>query len=291
MKNIFKYTLLAFLSITMFSCDEDATEGKFGDNPESGWVDFNVATPATTLSAVATELIVPVQVNAPVNATDLTVNFALEEVLGGSPTQVIASSNRSVVIPAGQLGADIEFDIADLLTLVSNGITVEFDVVLTSTSRGSVSVGLADDSQVTRFRVSTPCPVNITDGATYVGTSSRDGGVVQDGYDVIITEVAPLTYMADVSWGPDFVAVLAGAAGFNGQFAAAITFTVDPVTGAVNIISGGSADGSDNSLALVYSISGSGTYDTCNDIFLLTIAEDGIFTNPVTGVEIIFQMP
>jgi|GEM_PF-3657392 len=278
MKNIFKYTLLAFLSLTMISCDEDATEGKFGDNPESGWVDFNVATSGTTLSAIATELIVPIQVNAPVNATDLTVNFTLEEILGGSPTQVISSSNRSVVIPGGSLDANIVLEVADLLPLISNGITVEFDIVLATTNRGSVSVGLSDDSQVTRFRVSTPCPVDLTSGTVYSGSSSQAGSSLQSGYPVTLTEVGPLTYTIDTSYGPNFVSILSGAA-YDGQFLGALTFTVDPLTGDITILQGGSTDGSDNQFGAAYTVTGSGSYDTCNDVFLFSLVQAGVFAN------------
>lgn len=289
MKNIFKYTLLAFLSITMISCDEDATEGKFGDNPESGWVDFNVATSGTTLSAIATELIVPVQVNAPVNATDLTINFTLEEVVGGSPMQVIASSNRSVVIPGGSLDANIIFDVADLVPLVSNGITVEFDVVLTSTSRGTVSVGLSDDSQITRYRVSTPCAVDITSGSVYSGSSSQGGASLQSGYPVLVTEVGNLTYTLDTSYGPNFVSILSGGS-YDNEFVGAITFTIDPLTGGITIIDGGSADGSDNSFGAAYTVTGTGSYDTCNDVFLFSVVQSGVFANDQPA-DIILEMP
>jgi len=290
MKNTYKYLLFCLTLVLTFSCEKDATDGKFVEEPTSGWVDFNVNNPAATLAATSTEISIPVEINAPINKEDLTVNFELVEVSGGSPSQVVTTTERSFVIPAGTLETDLVLEVGNILALIEQGTTVEFDVVLLSTDRGSISAGLSDDSQFTNFRVSTPCSVNILDGSVYTGTSSRGGGIVQDDYPVTITDLGNLTYTADTSWGPNFVSVLAGSNAYDGMFAAAITFTVDPVSNTVTVISGGSADGSDNGLGAIYSISGSGTYDTCNDIFEISVTENGIFSDPVSA-DIIFQMP
>ena len=178
------------------------------------------------------------------------------------------------------------------MPLISNNITVEFDVTITSTSRSNISVGLDDGSQITSYRVSTPCPIGLT--STYIGTSvyQPDGAnfTAQDGYTATVTEVAgmTLTYDIDTSWGPNYVSVTCGGCVANGDYPGPIRFTIDPSTFDITVIQGGEPSGQGYTFDLNYGITGTGSYDTCNNIIVLDLFDETLFEEPV-GVVLLPQ--
>lgn len=288
MKNIFKITLLLGFVIALQSCDssDGLNDGRFDANPESGWVDFDVNVASTTIAPSATEVVIPIEINAPVNAEDLVVNFSLEPVAGGDPSQVVTSSNRNVTIPANQLSSEIVLTIGDIIPLISNGIIVEFDVVLNTTNRASISVGLADDSQITSFRISTPCPIGIMSGSMYTGTSVYVPAAftAQDGYDATVTAVAgmDLTYDIDTVWGPNYVNAVCGGCVNDGDYPGPVRISIDPATFNVTVISGGEPSGQGYAFDIAYTITGSGTYDSCNNSFILDLFDADLFGEAVS---------
>jgi hypothetical protein len=161
MKNIIKIISILVLVIT-FSCDQ--SDSKFGDNPESGWVQFNESDAIyfnEDLIANATSSIeIPVQLTAPINKNDLTVNYNIVDVLGNSSD--IISTSGSVVFLANtnetadplKLTIDLDAIGADIFS------ELVFDVVLTSTNSSNVSVGISGDEAFPssyRITFSAPC--------------------------------------------------------------------------------------------------------------------------------------
>ena len=171
MKNPFK--ILAFsltLLLTLYSCDnsEGDNDGKFNDDPNTGWVQFiTEGQPSNIiLDSYNTDnlLEVPVFINIPVSTSELRINYDLVSVSGANPNSVF-SNNGVLVNPennsthfffadleSGNLDVAnggskdpltisafprIQFDIAQAANISE---TMIFDVVLTATDRdGAVS--------------------------------------------------------------------------------------------------------------------------------------------------------
>lgn len=148
----FIYSILSFAAIMLVSCDyNDPNDGKFGNDPEAGWVSFQ--TEGSTMVSVAPngEIVssIPVVINAPVNK-GLTVNYTIEEV-DGSASYVSAGS---VYIPKGELMANIKLPVSGAATCSS------FNVVLTSTSRANVTVGLDGNGILSQEFIVSPFDIN-----------------------------------------------------------------------------------------------------------------------------------
>lgn len=165
MKHIYKIILSLAVIAFFSSCDnsEGDNEGKFDDNPETGWVQFlfssfdddiNLETFDTSIPVV-----LPVAVNVPVNKEDLSIGYSLVSVSGPDPNDFF-SNNGVLVAPAGESSffgndfAEIELNMEEALDLTWPMV---FDVVLESTNRSSISVGIAGSDRPTSIRVSV-CP-------------------------------------------------------------------------------------------------------------------------------------
>ena len=87
MKNLIK-TLSVLALVFTFSCDQ--SDSRFSDNPESGWVQFTSASPATAyfnediVADGTTSIEVPVRLTSPINKNDLMVSYSIVNVTGNA---------------------------------------------------------------------------------------------------------------------------------------------------------------------------------------------------------------
>lgn len=154
MKNIFKIIPLLLLAFTV-SCDE--SDSRFsGEDPTSGWVEFTSS--GTTISIITEQLSIPIEVNVPVYENGLNVSYTLEPVQGDF-SSIVTTGDNVFVDPTviNRNGAAITLNFSGVGDLDE---IVVFDVVLTAVDVNTVNVGV-DDNSITRFRVSTPCPIDI----------------------------------------------------------------------------------------------------------------------------------
>lgn len=155
MKNIFKVLFLS-VAIFMVGC-ENEDDPRFQDNPETGWVEFPTA--STTLavtSRTAPDVSVPLRFTAPINLSDLTVNYTINPV-SGVPGDVTTGLSGTVTISANTNRTPIAFTLKPGIVdeLIANGDVI-FDIQLTAANRG-ISIGLADGSARTAHRVELLC--------------------------------------------------------------------------------------------------------------------------------------
>ncbi len=150
--------ILSLTAMTFIGCsgDNDPNADKFGNEPESGWIQFE---PISTyvLAGAVTEFEVPVKLMAPVNTSGLSVNYTVTDVQGSSEGFVYSGV---VEIPRNELTGYIHFTIPE--TTFTN--CTKFEITLTSTSRSNVQVGLVDDVKpVTHM-------VNVISRDAFIGT-------------------------------------------------------------------------------------------------------------------------
>ncbi|WP_298754977.1 hypothetical protein [uncultured Psychroserpens sp.] len=199
MKNLFKITFFSLtLLLTVYSCDdsEGENEGKFNDDPTTGWVQFvtdgfsrNIAIDSYNTDNLFE---VPVFVNVPISTDELRINYDLVSVSGPDPSTVF-SNNGVLVNPAGssthfffsdlesgnldvanggskdpltiEAFPKIQFDIAQAVNITEAMI---FDIVLTSTSNGKVAAGVDGSSRPIAYRIQI-CPSLNASSGNFVG--------------------------------------------------------------------------------------------------------------------------
>ncbi|MEH6535301.1 MAG: hypothetical protein V7719_02835 [Psychroserpens sp.] len=202
MKNLYKSIFLSLtLLLTVYSCDnsEGDNEGKFNDDPATGWVQFVTAGESTNIIIdnydTSNLLEVPVFINIPVSTSELAISYDLVTVSGADPNTIF--SNSGVLInPANssthfffsdlEAGAldianggtkdpltfsefpRIQFDIA-LAANISE--TMIFDIVMTSTDRDGVTVGVEGSPRPTAYRIQI-CPSLNASTGNFVGDYS-----------------------------------------------------------------------------------------------------------------------
>ncbi|WP_418637867.1 hypothetical protein [Winogradskyella sp.] len=268
MKKIIKL-LPILLLVFAFSCgDDDFSENFTTDDPTTGWVEFATPNAGTTISAATETLSLPVSLRVPVYKDGLNVSYTIQAV-EGDYTSILTTDDTLTFTPdpSGANGntrvksIDLHFEnVADLTDLVV------FDVVLTAVDVNGVSIGV-DDESITSYRVSTPCPIIIAD--SYNVDVSALGGAAPS-HTVDFTLVGPNQYSLASTWGPNFVGWATGDDSFNGQYPyPGFIIVNDDLT--VDLISDDplSPDG------------GTGTYDSCNDVFIITLTQ-GVFTTDFT---------
>jgi hypothetical protein len=277
MKNIIKFALLLLLSVT-FSCS--TSDGRFKDEPTSGWVEFDVSTPGTTISPVTTQLVLPVSVNVPVYPNGLNISYELQAVQGDF-TQIVSTGNNIYLDPQ-DLDRDAEV-VLDFQNIAGLPTVIIFDVVITGADADGVTVGIGDES-ITRYRVSTPCPILVTPGYTAV-SSVYNATAAPNGYAVVATEVAGMdfTYSLDTVWGPSFISTLCGGCVPSGNYKAPITFSINPTNFAITVLSGGEPAGSGNALDIPYVVGGTGSYDSCNNTLTFNLTQNLLTSGGVPG--------
>ena len=156
MKKINKY-LIIFFSVALFvACEEDNSNGLGNENPQSGWLQFDETDPSVTLLSndLLTEetstIEIPFRYTAPINKSDVVLNYSTADIEGNS-SDIIVNGSDSSTVAANTLDGTITLNI-DLASLEANiANTYIFDVVMQSNNR-NVGMGIAPDFSST-YRV------------------------------------------------------------------------------------------------------------------------------------------
>lgn len=262
------FILLAFTAFLM-GCEDDGNN--FERDLDSGWVQFpsNNLESTINLGTGTNTLEVPLDLQTTTNIDGLKVNYTLQGVNGSNPSDVLSGSGV-VTFAAGTDVGSILLNINNSAVLSELGL---YDIVLTSTNRGNVKVGLNDGTKPISHRVNVNCAPNVS--STYTGDGfSNDAGVAPGSfpsYTSTFTPVAGETNMwtLDTTWGPDFVTSICGGCVPPGSFPYPSTVILN----------------NDNTVTVTSTdpnfTGGSGTYNTCDDVFTLNIGQ-ALFTNPFT---------
>jgi len=269
MKKIIKL-LPILLLVFAFSCDSDDDSSRFKNNPRTGWVEFATSTSGTTVSPFAETLAIPVSMRVPIYESGINVSYTLVAVEGDFSSIVTTDSSLNFPsVPAGPGGnPKVQNIILNFQNLSSLIAPVVFDVVLSSVDVNGVNIGV-DDESITSYRISTPCAINTS--ANYNIDVSAFGADAPS-HSVALTPVVGTNNQFNVTstWGPNFVGWATGDDSFNGQFPYPGTIVInDDLTVTVISTSGDISSG------------GTGTYDSCNDVFLITMSQD-LFTTDFT---------
>lgn len=262
MKKFLKSIIVVFSLATLVSCSED--DSKFSVDSQSGWAQFTSGAQINVAFGTTDEVVLPIRLYSAVNpGVDIT--YTIEDVVGSS-AGVLTSNPGMMTIASGALNGDL------VLGLATEGLTstIEFDVVLTATSRDNVQVGLSDNSKpiVRRVRL---CPFTFTASYTGVPTANLDNPATGPAFSVNFTPTAnPNQFTLTTCWGPNYVAFLVGNPAFNGAFPYPGTLTVDITTGIVTV-TGGAA----------YATGGTGSMDACSGVITVTLTQT-VFGSPFT---------
>lgn len=271
MKNILKLIPILLFVFTL-SCEQDDDNARFSSDPTTGWVEFSTTTSSTTISTQTESLSLPVILRVPVYKNGITVTYALEPVIGDFSNIVTTNGNTLEFLSNELPGPDGTPSIKNIeLTfqnLSSTTPLTAFDVVLTAVDVDGVNIGLGENS-ITRYRVSTPCPTIFSDSYN-VDVTALGGTAPSHNVQLVPVPGTDNQFTVSSTWGPNFVGWATGNPGFNGQFPYPAIITVNPNL-TVDVIGTGSPALS----------GGSGTYDTCSDVFLITLTQD-LFTTEFT---------
>lgn len=150
MKNIIKIASILLLAIT-FNCS--TSDGRFKDEPTSGWLEFRTA--ATTTGQTATSVTLPLTVNVPVYQNGLNVSYNLVAVEGDF-TQFVTSSSGTVYASPDDTTRALSIVIDLINTEAGRNFVTSFDVVLTGVDVSSVGIGVDEDS-IIKHRITIPC--------------------------------------------------------------------------------------------------------------------------------------
>jgi hypothetical protein len=231
MKNLYKYALLLFLSVLITNCNSDDDNNGLGTaDVESGWVEFTSA--SSTITIITDVLEIPVEVNVPVFAEGLNISYTFEAVEGDF-NQITSGSGGVLFVDPADNNRLPTLDLA-FSNVATISEQVVFDVVLTAVDKGSVKVGV-DDTSITRFRISTPCPLDVAaiEGVYDVAevfTSGTNEGLTFAG-------VFDQSYQVEISIDPNdltqTIFFINNSIGFNTYFVDGTTVAFDTCSGTV----------------------------------------------------------
>lgn len=153
MKNIFKIIgSTVLLALVVLSCATN-DDGKFNNNPETGWVEFSAS--ASTTGQTVTNIQVPIDVEVPIYKNGLTISYTLEPVQGDFTQFVTSSSGTAFADPVDNTrNNNISIDLVNMD--IGRDFVTMFDIVLTAVDNSGVSVGI-DDASIIRHTVTIPC--------------------------------------------------------------------------------------------------------------------------------------
>ena len=195
MKKINKYLVL-FLSVAfLVACNDDDNNGLGEENPENGWLQFDGTDPSVTLLSndLLTEetstIEIPFRFTAPINKSEIVLDFTTADVQGSS-SDVILNGSGSSIIAANTLDGIItlNIDLASLELNIAN--TYIFDVVMQSNNR-NVGMGIAPDFSST-YRVTIKTCDLIDMSGTYSVTTTY-------GYHDFLPDNNPITKEVDIT--------------------------------------------------------------------------------------------
>lgn len=235
MKNILKFTSLILLTL-VFGCNSDDDNARFSNDPASGWIEFQSAASNRSISFLESNTLeVVVNMKVPYNKTDLNIAYDLVSVSGADVSTLYNKSN--LLVPANNGGValvngfpKISFDLEALANITE---PLVFDIVLKSTDRSSVTIGINGADRQTTHRVSI-CPSFDSEIGTFLGEYSvsvptGDGPFgVQFADGAIVTLTAgpdgPLSRSFSIDYLPGIAA---------GDPLTFVDFTFDEATGVV----------------------------------------------------------
>ena len=140
MKKINKYLILFLSLATFIACDED-NNGLGEENPEYGWLQFDGTDPSVTIinddliNDDTSEILIPFRFTAPINPSDIVLEYTISDVEGNS-SEILTAGTNSATIAANSLDGTISVGV-DLASLIFNlETTYTFDVVMQSNNMG-----------------------------------------------------------------------------------------------------------------------------------------------------------
>ncbi|MBF00991.1 hypothetical protein [Flavobacterium coralii] len=150
------YSFLALITLSIVGCDKDEinpNDGRFGGDSDTAILNFvedeTTGDVTTAISGCGGDTFVTLPISLtlpptdvysnPSNSSGLTVNYTIVDVEGSSAGLI--EQQGSVVIPAGELSADIVINFPDNLTN-----TLEFLVTVTDVSRDNIYFGNAENT-------------------------------------------------------------------------------------------------------------------------------------------------
>lgn len=266
MKKILIFAVLLTSGI-FTSCSED-DNGRFANDPQSGWVQFRNASTVNVLFSEGGTISVPVKLSAPVNTDGLEVTYSITNIVG-STTGVVSADN--VV----RFDGNVESNIVMNLLGSSLAETIEFDVTLTATSRSNVTVGLTEEGTALKPIVKRIKICSNQFSTSYTGSSQAtiDGAPAFENWSPTITAVpgSTNTFQYDTLWGSGLVPLLTGNPALNTfLYPGFLTINADNSVTVVGI--------NDPAFPNRYP-GGSGTYDPCTKVITYRLSQ-GLFTNP-----------
>lgn len=248
------------LSLFAFASCESDTEIDTPSYGDSSWIQFENETASVT---EANTINVPVVLAASNNSSGVTVNFT---VTSDAPDRFNITQNGTLEIPAGEFAGNIEIVPVDD-NLVNGDATVTITL-----SNTDIGIGLGGEG--IRFHEAVVTVVDDdcipTPGTSY-SAAVRAFNSDAPAYDATLTPVSGTTnqYTIDSAWGPDFVGWATGDPSFNGAFVYPGTIRINNDL-TIDIIGGAG-----------YASGGTGTYDSCGDVFTFTLTQ-ALFSNPFT---------
>ncbi|NDI98380.1 hypothetical protein GWA97_04780 [Flavobacterium sp. LaA7.5] len=158
MKKIFySFIVVAALSLVGCSGDNDPNDGNFFDDPQSGWVTFDLGVQEDFIPVrdfaygiagceLDNQIIVPLLLDAPSNEDGLQVAYTITDFEGTS--EGVITHSGYAVFPKGSLQGTITIDFPETVTS-----SVGFVITLTEASRDNVSIGHPDNTEPVTYTV------------------------------------------------------------------------------------------------------------------------------------------
>ena len=183
--------------------------------------------------------------------------------LGGSATEGVDYNISSTTVTTGS-----DFTTTITVTPIDNLVIDGTQTIEITLTDGGFPGG-ADGKVYTVTLLDDDCPAEVS--ATYAGTGRAFNADTPE-WSATLTAVGGTDNQWTVNslWGPDFVGWATGDAGFNGRFIYAGTITYNATDRSVAVA--GDAG---------WATGGTGTYDTCNDVFTFTLTQ-GLFQSDFT---------
>lgn len=150
MKRFFKIFSLSFMVI-LFGCDNN--DGRFGDNPNLGWVEFSSAASTTVQAPVS--ISIPLSINVPVYQDGLNISYTITAV-EGDYTQFINSSGGVAFADPSDVTRSVSIELPVVNGDLGRDFITIFDVTLTAVDVDGVNIGVDNESILTH-RVTLPC--------------------------------------------------------------------------------------------------------------------------------------